>query len=286
MKILVYEATEIVPIKGLYEWLGDSGRIIFSNDDKKNFDSKDVIRLLGSINFDTVIFYIPLSIQNQFVGLVNSQFQITEWQEDNTVKFSIDDIGLIGSRNALSSFFNKMRLLVGLRPKEKYYDDKRLIDDNNHIGKDSDYFYKDSKITRGKNMPTPTEIKEFTDYLDFVVEDSIGMDGIFLYDVKTSNPLYTSGRDPILGNMPMASFSALRNVGRDMDRVAKEANRGKLQYALFPLTEGIIQVYWDNIGGRIFALGFVGADPEQLGALSVFCDKHLPEIKERLGKVL
>ncbi|RKZ40254.1 MAG: hypothetical protein DRR16_05920 [Candidatus Parabeggiatoa sp. nov. 3] len=279
MKILVYETTEIVPIDGLYEWLGDSGSIIFSNADQaiQNFDSKEVIRLLGSINFDTVIFYIPLSIQNQFVKLVNQQFNITEWQEDNTVKFSIDDIRLIG-KDVLSRFFEKMRLIVGLSPKKECYDKKLINYEVPNV----------SKLTIGnkKNMPTPADIKEFTDYLDLVVEDSIGMDGIFVYDVKTSKPLYTSGRDPILGDMPMASFSALRNVGRDMDRVAKEANRGKLQYALFPLTEGMIQVYWDNIGGRIFALGFVGADPEQLGALNVFCDKRLPDIKERLAKVL
>ncbi len=132
MKILVYEADEIVPIKGLYEWLGDSGRIIFSNAEQKiqNFDSREVIRLLGSINFDTVIFYIPLSIQNQFVKLVNSQFQITEWQKDNTVKFSINDIGIIGE-NALSRFFEKMRLLVGLSPKKECSEE--LIDAMNEI---------------------------------------------------------------------------------------------------------------------------------------------------------
>ena len=258
MKILVYEADEIVPIESSYEWLGDSGRIIFSNADQEiqNFDSKEVIRLLGGINFDTVIFYVPLRIQNQFVKLVNSQFQekITGWQEDNTVKFSIKDIGIIGD-DILSRFFNKMRLLLGLLPKK-----------------------------RGNIMPE--EVKELTDYLDFVVKKAIGMDGIFLYDVKTSQPLYISGRDSILDDVPMATFSALRNVGRDMDRVAQEANRGKLQYALFPLTEGIIQVYWDNIGGRNIVLGFVGAESEQAGSLNIFCDKYLPEIKEKLGKVL
>jgi hypothetical protein len=117
MKILVYEADEIVPIEGLYEWLGDSGRVIFSNAEKEiqNFE-REVIRLLEGIHFDTVIFYIPLSIQNQFVKLVNQQFHLTEWQEDNTVNFSIDDIGLFGN-GALSRFFSQMRLIVGLTPK-------------------------------------------------------------------------------------------------------------------------------------------------------------------------
>ena len=137
MKILVYQADEIVPIDGLYEWLGDSGRIIFSNADEQNFDSKDVIRLLGSINFDTVIFYIPLSIQNQFVKLVNSQFQITGWQEDNTVKFSIDDIRLIG-QDALSQFFGTMKLIVGLSPKKEC--PKELIDAMNKIIRDDKNF--------------------------------------------------------------------------------------------------------------------------------------------------
>ncbi len=117
MKILVYEADQIVPIEGLYEWLGGYDRIIFSNAEQKiqNFDSREVKRLLGSINFDTVIFYIPSNIQDQFVKLVNSQFQITGWQEDNTVKFSIKDIGLIGN-DALSRFFDIMTLRVGLSP--------------------------------------------------------------------------------------------------------------------------------------------------------------------------
>jgi predicted site-specific integrase-resolvase len=117
MKILVYEADEIVPIEGLYEWLGDSGRVIFSNAETEiqNFE-REVRRLLEIINFDAVIFYIPLSIQNQFVKLVNQQFHLNEWQEDNTVKFSIDDIGLFGN-GALSRFFSQMRLIVGLTPK-------------------------------------------------------------------------------------------------------------------------------------------------------------------------
>jgi hypothetical protein len=119
MKILVYEADDIVPIKGLYEWLGDSGSIIFSNAEQKiqNFDSREVIRLLGSIHFDTVIFYIPLSIQNQFVKLVNQQFKITEWQEDNTVKVSSDDIGLIG-KDELSQFFDRMVLKRVIKPND------------------------------------------------------------------------------------------------------------------------------------------------------------------------
>jgi len=135
MKILVYEADKIVPFEGLYEWLGDSGSIIFSNAEQKiqNFDSKEVIRLLGSINFDTIIFYIPLSIQNQFVKLVNEQFHITEWQEDKTVKFSIDDIRLIGN-DVLSRFFEKMRLIVGLSPKKEC--SEKLIEAINQIVND------------------------------------------------------------------------------------------------------------------------------------------------------
>jgi len=135
MKILVYETTEIVPIDGLYEWLGDSGSIIFSNADQaiQNFDSKEVIRLLGSINFDTVIFYIPLSIQNQFVKLVNQQFNITEWQEDNTVNFSIHQIGLIG-KDALYKFLDTMKLIVGLSPKKECTE--KLIEAMNKIVSD------------------------------------------------------------------------------------------------------------------------------------------------------
>lgn len=140
MKILVYEAEKIVPIEGLYDWLGDSG-IIFSNAPKEieHFDSTDVIRLLGSINnFDTVIFYIPLSIQNQFVKLVNQQFNITEWQEDNTVNFSIHQIGLIG-KDALYNFLETMKLIVGLSPKKECTEklieamDKIVSDVNNPI---------------------------------------------------------------------------------------------------------------------------------------------------------
>jgi hypothetical protein len=110
MKILVYEAEEIVPIEGLYEWLGDSGRIIFSNADQaiQDFDSREVIRLLESIDFDTVIFYIPSKIQDRFVELVNQQIT-HQWEEDNTVNVSIGDIGLIGN-DQLSQFFDHMVL--------------------------------------------------------------------------------------------------------------------------------------------------------------------------------
>jgi hypothetical protein len=117
MKIFVYEADEIVPIEGLYEWLGDSGRIIFSNADQaiQHFDSREVLRLLGSINFDTVIFYIPSQIQDQFVELVNQQIT-NQWEEDNNVNLSIGDIGLIGN-DELSQFFEKMVLERVVKPK-------------------------------------------------------------------------------------------------------------------------------------------------------------------------
>ncbi|HID99327.1 MAG TPA: hypothetical protein EYP59_03445 [Thiotrichaceae bacterium] len=110
MKILVYDAEQIVPIAGLYEWLGDSGRIIFSNADQaiQDFDSREVIRLLESIDFDTVIFYIPSKIQDRFVELVNQQIT-HQWEEDNTVNVSIGDIGLIGN-DQLSQFFDHMVL--------------------------------------------------------------------------------------------------------------------------------------------------------------------------------
>jgi hypothetical protein len=99
MKILVYEADQIVPIDGLYEHLGGD-RIIFSNADQEiqNFDNREVIRLLESRNLDTAIFYIPSKIQDQFVELVNQQ--LTQWEEDNS-NLSIGDIGLIGNDQLL-----------------------------------------------------------------------------------------------------------------------------------------------------------------------------------------
>jgi DNA repair exonuclease SbcCD ATPase subunit len=117
MKIFVYEAAEIVPIEGLYEWLGDSGRIIFSNADKEiqNFDSREVIRLLESSNLDTAIFYVPSKIQEQFVELVNQQIT-NQWEEDNNVNVSTEDIGLIGNEQ-LSQFFKKMVLKKVIKPK-------------------------------------------------------------------------------------------------------------------------------------------------------------------------
>ncbi len=110
MKILVYEAEQIVPIEGLYESLGDSGRIIFSNADQaiQDFDSREVLRLLESIDFETAIFYIPSKIQDQFVELVNQQIT-NQWEEDNNLNVSIGEIGLIGN-DQLSQFFKKLVL--------------------------------------------------------------------------------------------------------------------------------------------------------------------------------
>jgi hypothetical protein len=175
MKILVYEATEIVPFEGLYEWLGDSDRIIFSNaaQEIQNFDSREVIRLLESINFDTVIFYIPSQRRDPFVKLVNQQFKITEWQEDNTVKFSIKNIGLIG-KDALSRFFEKMRLIVGLSPKKAC--SKELIDAMNEIVNDDNnpidaiFFYDINKVMlcQTENSAKPGTLLKFN--LNLIVE--------------------------------------------------------------------------------------------------------------------
>jgi len=115
MKIFIYEADQIIPIEGLYEYLGGSGGIIFSNAEQEiqNFDSREVIRLLESRNLDTAIFYIPSKIQDQFVELVNQQLT-HQWEEDNS-NVSIGDIGLIGN-DPLSQFLEKMVLKV-VKPK-------------------------------------------------------------------------------------------------------------------------------------------------------------------------
>jgi hypothetical protein len=115
MKILVYDADQIVPIDGLYEHLGGD-RIIFSNADQEiqNFDSQEVIRLLKSSHLDTAIFYIPSKIQDQFVELVNQQLT-HQWEEDNS-NLSIGNIGLIGN-DQLSQFFDKMVLKKVVKPK-------------------------------------------------------------------------------------------------------------------------------------------------------------------------
>jgi hypothetical protein len=115
MKILVYDADQIVPIDGLYEHLGGD-RIIFSNADQEiqNFDSKEVSRLLKSSHLDTAIFYIPSKIQDQFVELVNQQLT-HQWEEDNS-NLSIGNIGLIGN-DQLSQFFDKMVLKKVVKPK-------------------------------------------------------------------------------------------------------------------------------------------------------------------------
>jgi hypothetical protein len=208
MEILVYKADEIVPIKGLYEWLGDSGSIIFSNADQKiqNFESREVIRLLGSIHFDTVIFYIPLSIQNQFVKLVNSQFQITEWQKDNTVKFSIEDIGLIG-KNVLYRFFDKMRLIVGLSPKKACS-------------------------------------KKLKELLNKIVQENNSIDAVFVYNLTSDFMFCKNTLDNPVEIVPnvnyLGTLKEIRNICNDFGTITK---CGKLEYTIFQLEYGILNLY-------------------------------------------
>jgi len=252
MKILVYEADKIIPIEGLYEWLGDSGSIIFSNADQKiqHFDNREVIRLLESINFDTVIFYIPLSIQNQFVKLVNSQFHITEWQKDNTVKFSIEDIGLIGE-NALSRFFDKMRLILGFSPK--------------------------------KECP-----KELEDLLNEVVENPINpIEGIFLFDLQKHFFICKSTSNALLNNLNSVTSSlySLININNVLNKIGYVLECGELKFFVFHLTNGMISFHVvPNLDSPIL-IGFVATKNQKIAQLAAFGEIEREKIVNFLKKM-
>ncbi|RKZ70263.1 MAG: hypothetical protein DRR19_33475, partial [Candidatus Parabeggiatoa sp. nov. 1] len=199
----------------------------------------EVIRLLESIHFDTVIFYIPLSIQNQFVKLVNQQFHITEWQEDNTVKFSEDR--LIGN-DALSRFFSKMRLIVGLTPKKACSEE--LIEAMNKI----------------------------------VSDDNNPIEAIFVYEVKNEYLLCKTENSAKPGTLQkynlksiVESLGSLKNDGLKRDILEFDDSI----IVLFLVRDS------SNSARAIVGFVTVGKE-ERLGNFLYFCDNYFGDIKNSL----
>jgi hypothetical protein len=140
----------------------------------------------------------------------------------------------------------------------------------------------------------PTAPQELETLLNEVVKKADQIDAIFVYDLRNSFVLFHSTLvkdhqlfETLFGDKAtaMASFGNLRNVGDAVNKFAKEAGQGDLNYAVFQLREGLLLMYFDTLGRIPIAIGFVSAGQVGLGNLLFFSERYIDDIKELLRKL-
>jgi len=140
----------------------------------------------------------------------------------------------------------------------------------------------------------PTTAQELETSLNEIVKKADQIDAIFVYDLKNSFVLHKSTHvkdrqlfETLFGDKAtaMASFGNLRNVGEAVNKFAKEAGRGELNYSVFQLKEGLLLMYFDTLGRIPIAIGFISAGQVGLGNLLFYSERHIDEIKGLLGKL-
>lgn len=126
-------------------------------------------------------------------------------------------------------------------------------------------------------------------FLNKVVEQSDGIDAVFVYNLGQATLLYQStakareGADRFVE--AVATLGDLRSVGTAVDKFAQEAERGDLEYATFYLTKGILLMYFVKFDDENLAIGFVNTSTE-IGTLNYYSKKYINEIKDKLQKAL
>ncbi|OQW92345.1 MAG: hypothetical protein BWK78_01970 [Thiotrichaceae bacterium IS1] len=132
-------------------------------------------------------------------------------------------------------------------------------------------------------------VDELKSLLDDAVAESVGIDAVFVYDLKNSFLLHRSTQkraEDLLSSDAMASFGGMKNVKPALDAFAKGAKRGDFQYAIFQLEQGILNIYFETFGTKPFAVGFISASAEGTGSLLHYSQKYIEKIRPLLTRLL
>jgi len=81
-----------------------------------------------------------------------------------------------------------------------------------------------------------------------------------------------------------ASLSGLSELQRVLVRFEQESKRGKLEYAVFQLDNGILLTYFLNSGGRTETLAVVTSTRSGLGLMRRAIEKEISNIKNLMEK--
>ena len=285
MKLFVYNSHENAPFDKFYQVLGGYQRIIFSNDSKyrDKFSQQEVIikELLPTNRVhpedntilvpseedekDEKIFFIPLTMKDNFIKFLKSLFQKTDWQENKTIqKPSTDEIGIVGGDSKLSQFYNQIKTEVVLTP-----------------------------ITEG--IVNKSEAKaELLKLFNFISEQDNEIDAVLvttyagkIQEVCLSDPKKDRHVDVKSYAAQLKDLVSLLEKTKQVNPQIGSFDHVMFQYkATSDSRGGIIHITHLPEYGEYTFLIFVSATEEGIELLELYRHRNLPKIKELLDVLL
>ena len=142
---------------------------------------------------------------------------------------------------------------------------------------------------------TPNKKEKFDDLLNRIVEQEDGIEAIVIFNIKrklaqhhnsnlklTNSELYDILFKNRGASKALINFHLLENLPKAIDTFGKETNTGKLNYAIFCLSQGIMVAYITPFEGQSFAICYITTDASLLASTIIAAEETIKTVKKRL----
>jgi len=147
----------------------------------------------------------------------------------------------------------------------------------------------------------PPNQEKLNDFLNIIVEKEDEVEAIVILNVAKGltqfyNSKLKSDNQELyntlvgIGNRgasrALSNFKYLGDIPKAIDTFAKETNTGKLDYAIFCLSQGVMLAYIIDFLGKPFAICYVNTRSSLLAPIIIAAEETIEKVKELLDKEL
>jgi len=135
----------------------------------------------------------------------------------------------------------------------------------------------------------------FQDLLNEIILKPNEIDGVIVFDPENALSLYHNMKhdkkrhgDEIFVNHDAiaGSLSGSHQMAETLKTFGENSKRGKLQYGIFQLSDGILVLYFLEIHGKPIVVAFISGTPQGLGLMLHSSNANIKKIEQALNQLL